>query len=174
MSDTMVDVPVEFQKPSISKAALIVGIDRPNFYRSHINPGKISISVNENGTKYIDFSELVRVFGLEKCLAGIRKIASESIVSDTEVKTQGDTVDKQEEHTSLTLTLQVENAKLKAEMQGFKNLSEERYATILEQRDQLRKHFDEIQATRRLLEDKQAISLLQRGFLSRIKSLFVN
>lgn len=172
MSDTSVEIPTEYQRPSISKAALIVGLDRANFYRSHINPGKISVSIDETGTKYIDFSELIRVFGLEKCLAGVKKLAKDANTSETPGYTQSDTVSEQPEHTSFALELQVENARLKAEMQGLKNLSEERYATILEQREQLRKYFDELQATRRLLEDKQLKETPSKGFLSLIKSIF--
>lgn len=172
MYETSADVPIEFQRPSISKAALIAGVDRANFYRSHINPGKISVSVDEAGAKYIDFTELVRVFGLEKCLAGLKKITNTSNTPETGDKTQGETITERLEHTDLFVELQVENAKLKAEMQGLKALSEERYTTILEQREQLRKHFDELQATRRLLEDKQTKKPINEGILSKIKSLF--
>lgn len=175
MYDLSTDVPSEYRRPSISKAALIVGLDRANFYRSHINPGKISVSVDETGTKYIDFSELVRVFGLEKCLDGVKKISSTSNTPETVVRTQVDTLCEQPTHAALSVELQVENARLKAEMQGLKNLSEERYATILEQREQLRKHFDELQATRRLLEDKQKENtaiVKPEGFLDKLKYLF--
>jgi hypothetical protein len=172
MTDTSVEIPAEYQRPSISKSALIVNLDRANFYRSHINPGKISVSIDETGTKYIDFSELVRVFGLEKCLAGVKKLAKEANTSETPGHTQGDTVVEQSEQTSLIVELRVENERLKAEIQGLKNLSEERYSTILEQREQLRKHFDELQATRRILEDGKLKSTLSKGLFSHIKSIF--
>jgi hypothetical protein len=171
MYDTVADVPTEYQKPSISKAAIIVGLDRANFYRSHINPGKISVSIDETGTKYIDFIELIRVFGLEKCLAGVKNLTSKVNTSYTDGKTQSETGNEQIDYTSETVTLQIENSKLRAELQGLKQLSEDRHATILEQREQLRKHFDELQATRRLLEDKQS-KTVPIGLLARLKGLF--
>lgn len=48
-------------KLSISEAIKQSGVARSTFYNKYVNKGLISISVNDN-KKYIDSSELVRVF----------------------------------------------------------------------------------------------------------------
>ncbi|MBF0398792.1 MAG: hypothetical protein HQK78_18590 [Desulfobacterales bacterium] len=49
-------------KVSISEASKLVGIARQNLYKNYINTGKISVTTKD-GTKHIDTSELIRVFG---------------------------------------------------------------------------------------------------------------
>lgn len=50
---------------SISEAIRRSGVSRATFYNKYINAEKnpISVSKDENGKKYIDSSELLRVFG---------------------------------------------------------------------------------------------------------------
>ena len=48
---------------SISKAAELAGISRTSLYRTYIKQGRISVSKDSAGKKYIDTSELLRVFG---------------------------------------------------------------------------------------------------------------
>lgn len=48
---------------SISKAAKLAGISRSAFYKTYIEQGKITVSSDTNGKKYIDTSEILRVFG---------------------------------------------------------------------------------------------------------------
>lgn len=48
---------------SISKAAQLAGISRTAIYKTYIEKGLISISKDTKGKKYIDTSELLRVFG---------------------------------------------------------------------------------------------------------------
>ncbi len=48
---------------SITKAAKLAGIGRSSFYQTYINKGKISISKDLSGKKFIETSELIRVFG---------------------------------------------------------------------------------------------------------------
>jgi ACT domain-containing protein len=49
-------------KVSISEAIRLVGISRSQFYTKYINEGIISVQL-ENDKKFIDISELIRVFG---------------------------------------------------------------------------------------------------------------
>lgn len=48
---------------SISEAARLAGISRGSFYKSYIKKGAISVSSDSAGKKFIDTSELLRVFG---------------------------------------------------------------------------------------------------------------
>ena len=48
---------------SISKAATLAGVSRATLYKTYINKGRISVSSDTNGKKYIDTSEILRVFG---------------------------------------------------------------------------------------------------------------
>ena len=50
-------------KVSISQAAKLAGISRTALYKSYINKGLLSTSRDEAGKKYIDISEILRVFG---------------------------------------------------------------------------------------------------------------
>lgn len=49
-------------KVSISEAARLAGIARSNFYTTYIKKGRISISKDSKGKKFIDTAELLRVF----------------------------------------------------------------------------------------------------------------
>ena len=49
-------------KVSISEAARLAGIARSNLYTTYIKKGRISVSKDDQGKKFIDTSELVRVF----------------------------------------------------------------------------------------------------------------
>lgn len=49
-------------KVSISEAARLAGVARSNFYTTYIKQGRISVSVDSSGKKYIDTSELLRAF----------------------------------------------------------------------------------------------------------------
>ncbi len=48
---------------SISEAARLAGISRGSLYKSYLNKGVISVSSDSSGKKFIDTSELLRVFG---------------------------------------------------------------------------------------------------------------
>jgi hypothetical protein len=48
---------------SVSEAARQAGISRQYFYKKFINNGTITVSEDEAGNKFIDDSELLRVFG---------------------------------------------------------------------------------------------------------------
>ena len=48
---------------SISEAARLAGISRGGLYKSYLKKGVISVSTDSSGKKFIDTSELLRVFG---------------------------------------------------------------------------------------------------------------
>lgn len=48
---------------SISQASKLAGISRSNLYKTYLNKGVISLSKDSTGKKYIETSELLRVFG---------------------------------------------------------------------------------------------------------------
>lgn len=48
---------------SISKAAKLAGVSRSTLYTTYINKGALSVSSESDGKKYIETSELLRVFG---------------------------------------------------------------------------------------------------------------
>lgn len=50
-------------KITISKAIELSPVGRTQFYKEYINTGKITVSVDERNKKFIDTSELLRVFG---------------------------------------------------------------------------------------------------------------
>jgi len=51
---------------SISQAARVANISRSHLYNKYIHSGRISVSETMNGTKYIDASEVARVFNKSK------------------------------------------------------------------------------------------------------------
>ena len=48
---------------SITEAAKLAGIGRSSLYQTYINKGAISVSKDSSGKKFIETSELIRVFG---------------------------------------------------------------------------------------------------------------
>lgn len=48
---------------SISQAARLAGISRASLYKTYLNKGAVSVSKDSAGKKYIETSELLRVFG---------------------------------------------------------------------------------------------------------------
>ena len=51
---------------SVSEAIRQSGVSRSSFYAKFVNTGKISVSVDEHEKKFIDSSEVLRVFGTLK------------------------------------------------------------------------------------------------------------
>ena len=47
---------------SISEAAKLAGISRNSLYKTYISKGRITVSGDKSGKKYIETSELLRVF----------------------------------------------------------------------------------------------------------------
>ena len=48
---------------TITEAAIRAGIARQTLYAGYINKGKVTVSTDERGNKFIDTSEILRVFG---------------------------------------------------------------------------------------------------------------
>lgn len=50
---------------TVSEAIRAAPVGRTTFYSKYVNTGKISVSVDSSDNKYVDSSELIRVFGGE-------------------------------------------------------------------------------------------------------------
>ena len=117
---------------SISEAIRMVGISRSHFYNKYINKGLISIRV-EDDKKFIDVSELIRVFG---------NIQLEDINIE-QVKTSKDVSNTTEKDKIITL--------LEQQLQYFKTREQESKA----RESWLQKQIDELrQQQHSLLETK--------------------
>lgn len=123
---------------SISKAIKLAGVSRSTFYSSYINKGRVTVSSDTNGKKYIDTSELIRVFGELQ-------------------KDQPDTLDSSPEH----LTEQVrtpqktELNELSIEVEKLRFESEQLKEQLSEAREReawYKKQIDTLTETMRLLE----------------------
>lgn len=111
-------------KVSVSEAAKLTGKSVKTIYR-HIDTGKLSSSQNDNGYKYIDTSELQRVYGE-------LKIKNENTMNSqmSEVENQNDNQKKQ--------LLQQENEMLKKLLDEKENhiASLKQAMLLLEHKDQ--------------------------------------
>jgi len=58
---------------SISQAAKVANVARSTLYNNYINKGRISVSETTDGEKYIDASEVARVFNKIKAQEPIQK-----------------------------------------------------------------------------------------------------
>ena len=80
---------------SITKAARLAGVNRGTLYKTYINKGVISVSADEHGKKFIDTSELLRVFGSLQSEQGNSTVNStgdnEKLLPNTGGDTGGDT-----------------------------------------------------------------------------------
>ena len=65
---------------SISQAAKLAGVSRSSLYKTYLNKGAISVSKDSSGKKYIETSELLRVFGT---LQGDTSIQPQGIQKNT-------------------------------------------------------------------------------------------
>jgi hypothetical protein len=159
----------------IKKAAIIAGISRTTLYKDYLETGKISKKADDRGKPYIEFGELCRVFGLEKCLDGLHKI-------EPDTKEQEDTVHNQKIVHPLTqqenninthelIELRIREAKLEGEIDKLKALMAEKENRLQEKDSIIQNQKERINGLEvrydRLLEDtlpKQAF-----GFWARLK-----
>ena len=97
---------------SITEAARLASIGRSSFYQTYINKGAISVSKDSSGKRFIETSELIRVFGelggntsgqapdiqsqAENC-ADVLGITPEEIVKDLEIKMLREQLEKSEQ-----------------------------------------------------------------------------
>lgn len=167
------NIPLEQQRQTVKGAARILGMNRTTFIRNYLQTGKVSKSVYDQGKEYIDLLELVRVFGAEKVLSGVRGLVHDE---RNELRATGSDVSEHvRTHSESAIELKVENASLKAEIQGLKNLLEERQARIQEKENLLQKQQENLTRMQYLLEDKQKVKVTTEkhsSFLAKLKHLF--
>jgi septal ring factor EnvC (AmiA/AmiB activator) len=130
---------------NVSRAIELAGVSRSTFYSSYVKQGRITVSRDNTGKKYIDTSELLRVFGELK--------ETEPDTPDTQPNSSTEhpteqlrTPDKTEPN-SLLLELE----KLKLERQNLK----ERLSAAQEREAWYKKQIDTLTDTVRLLEDQR-------------------
>lgn len=166
---TTLSIPPEYQKLSVKKAALLANVPRTSFIRKYLETGQISVQKGPDGTDFISFDELYRIFGetitqnLRLQLSG--QLTGHGVQSENgknehvtipDQNTSVIPVDSEKMH-KLELELvrtQGERDRLEALLTEKARLLEERQVIIQEQKEQMRRYFDELQTTRRLLEDK--------------------
>lgn len=124
---------------SISEAARLAGISRGSLYKTYIKKGVISVSSDSGGKKYIDTSELLRVFG--ELTGGTGTQDSEQVTSDShEQKVTDDSEQVQQ--------LQVELATAKERLNDFR----EQVDDYKEREQRLLTQIDKLTDTVKLLE----------------------
>lgn len=121
---TIVNTGEQVAKLSITEAIKQSGISRTHFYGKYINKGLISVSEN-NGKKFIDSSELVRVF------PDLKTENKENNQKQTEVNAP--------EHHEIILAVQAEQIKhLKEQLSDAKSREHEYKEREQFHRDQIR------------------------------------
>lgn len=166
---TTFSIPTEYQKLSVKKAALISGVPRTSFIRKYLESGRITLLKEADGTDYITYDELYRVFGeivtqnLKAYMSG--QLSGQGVHTGSGKNEQGVNPDQSHE-TSLvdiekTHKLELELARIQGERDRLNalldeksRLVDEKQSLILDQKEQIRRYFEELQITRRLLEDK--------------------
>lgn len=81
-------------------------VGKTHFYKQYIKTGKITVSVDNSGKKYIDSAELLRVFG---------ELKSERVVNVQEPSTVNDTAQQETVDSELVRTLREQISDLKAD-----------------------------------------------------------
>lgn len=170
---TAFKIPLEYQKMSVKKAASLVGIPRTSFIRKYLEKGKISVQKAHDGSDFILFDELYRLFG--ETLA--QNVLSEISGQGGQVSGQGVhghfgrnghppmgvqnnldrvvDIDRVHELELELVRLQGDKMRLEALLEERTRLAEERQSIIQEQKNQINRFFEELQVTRRILEDKK-------------------
>jgi hypothetical protein len=105
-------------KLTITQAATSVNISRSHLYKKYISQGLISVEVHD-GKKFIDTSELIRVFG--------------NITKD-DIKTHSETITNTPEHTDKDKIILI----LERELAETKQQAQEREIWLKQQIDELR------------------------------------
>lgn len=132
-------------KQTISASAKSAGISRQSLYTNYINTGKISVCEEGKGRKYIDTSEILRVFGELKTV--------KPVLSD----------DTNNRH---MLTQELDTLK-QQNMQLLERLTElrEREKTAMEREKWLQGQIETLSSSLKQIEHKTTDS---RGFLARL------
>lgn len=95
---------------TITEAIKKSPIGKTYFYKEYIKTGKITVSVDNSGKKYIDSSELLRVFG---------ELKDERVVNVQDQPTVSDTVRYETVDNELVRTLREQISDLKADKQFY-------------------------------------------------------
>ena len=166
---TTFSIPTEYQKLSVKKAALFSGVPRTSFIRKYLENGRITLLKESDGTDYITYDELYRVFGetvtenLKAYMSG--QLVGQGVQSDFG-KNEHVVAHDQKHETSLLdiekthklelelVRIQGERDRLNALLDEKSRLVDEKQSLIQDQKEQIRRYFEELQITRRLLEDK--------------------
>ena len=131
-------------KVSISQAAKLAGIARSHLYEKYIKSGKITVSTGDDDKKFVDTSELLRVFGT------LKGLDSGDSSQDREKDRSGHSADEEKDrygqqlHDSLNLLLEEKDRHIQL------------LHVQLEEARQ-REHWlqDQVKTTTKLLEDKR-------------------
>ena len=184
------DIPEEYRELSERKAAEIAGVSRSKFRRRHLEanaPDSISLNSRTDGSKYIPFLEVHRLYG-ETALLNLKRLQSEpenqpnhiqksgsepndtnpnEPMNQTDLNPSQSTVSvKFNEYISIKTKLasqEVELEQLKKRLDEQKNLLADAKSRELSERARADKLFEELQASRRLLEDKLSSNSVSRS-----------
>lgn len=176
---TTFSIPTEYQKLSVKKAALLSGVPRTSFIRKYLESGRITLLKETDGTDYITYDELYRVFGetvtqnLKAYMSG--QLIGQGVQSGFGKSEQGGSPDQNNEVSLMDIgkthrlelelvRVQGERDRLNALLDEKSRLVDEKQSLIQDQKEQIRRYFEELQITRRLLEDKTLKS--ETGFQS--------
>lgn len=166
---TTFSIPTEYQKLSVKKAALLSGVPRTSFIRKYLESGRVTLLKELDGTDYITYDELYRIFGetvtqnLKAYMSG--QLIGQGVQSDFGKNEQAIDHDQNHEVNLLDIEkthrlelelvrIQGERDRLSALLDEKSRLVDEKQSLIQDQKDQIRRYFEELQITRRLLEDK--------------------
>lgn len=118
LSESGLIIPAAFERLTVTKAHELMSISRTTFYRNFLDNGKISISTDEQGKKFIPFAELYRVFGE----AALKKLAEHT--KDVPESKNGDPdtgldIPKDNETLMGYTNLKIENSRLEERIQAL-------------------------------------------------------
>ena len=172
--ETLDNIPKKYLKPNISLSAEIVGINRSSFHMEYVKEGKVTRSEDERGKPYINIQELIRVFGFNTVIEGIKNLET----PDSETKNTNNSSENSnnkhnpahletqetalktltyDEFLDLKLKLQASEKDLERDRERIKLLE----ASLIEEKQRTReaesraeKYYGDLTGSMRLLEDK--------------------
>lgn len=165
----MHSIPKDYQKLSQNKASKLLNIPRTTFRRNYWDNGTLSIKQDTDGSDYVSFDELQRVFG-EKIVQAVAAELSEDsdkqnghgqnsdIGQNGQVKnTSSSSIDVSPGDMNIDVLL--ENERLKAEKEGLTILLGELREQLTRERDRLEETESQVKVlssqNRALLVDKK-------------------
>lgn len=130
---------------NVSRAIELAGVSRSTFYSSYVKQGRITVSRDSAGKKYIDTSELLRVFG------ELKETEPDTLNTQPNSSTEHPTEQLRTPDKTEPNSLLLELEKLKLERQNLK----ERLSAAQEREVWYKKQIDTLTDTMRLLEDQR-------------------